>query len=98
MCRGLCTPTCRPSLPAPPRCGLLNAPVIEAKPFELWGGDGPLARSAKGVELTSSPSRRRMAGLCAKQPVGVDVKRPLRSRQWRSKGSEADVREAGRQL
>jgi hypothetical protein len=59
MCRGLCTPTCRPSLPAPPRCGLLNAPVVEAKPFELWGGAGPLARSAKGVELTSSPSRRR---------------------------------------
>jgi hypothetical protein len=30
--------------------------------------------------------------------AGIDVKRQLRSRQWRSKGSVADVSEADRQL
>jgi hypothetical protein len=38
-----------------PRSGLLNAPVVEAKPFELWGGAGPPARSAKGRGRVKTP-------------------------------------------
>jgi hypothetical protein len=77
MCRAI-----HADLPAKPACSpalrLAQRPVVEAKPFELWGGAGPLAKSAKGrVDQFAKPSAngRSLRKRDMAHTAGVDVKR-----------------------
>jgi hypothetical protein len=66
-------------------CGLLNAPVVEAKPFELRGGAGPLARSAnRRVDQFSKPS--------GEWPLFAQTRRPYPSGVGRSGHANSRLR------
>src|SRR5277367_1776953 len=56
------------------------------------GQPEPMAERRLWVDLTSSPSRRRTAGICAKETAGGDVKRSSRIAE-NDRSAGIDVRE-----